>query len=115
MSWKTKRLQKFTIKIHPFFFIPEALIKPIIGGTTEISCFAQGFSINGFYNPAESELLVDSIKEQGMEKEVFHKSFLLALEESTGDFEAILLHKDGLSATKLTVSDGVVTETKVDI
>jgi len=115
MSWKTKRLQNFTIKIHSFFFIPETSMKTSVGGNIEIDCFVEGFSINGMYNPAESELLVDSIKEHGMEKEVFHKSFLLALEESTGDFEAILLHKDGLSATKLTVSDGVVTEIKIDI
>ena len=114
MSWKTKRLQNFTIKIHSFFFIPETSMKTSVGGNIEIDCFVEGFSINGMYNPAESELLVDSINEIVV-KEVFHKSFLAALEESTGNFEAILLHKDGLSATKLTVSDGVVTETKVDI
>ena len=115
MSWVTKKLNNFVVDFARFVLIPDVEIRSAGIGKVEAVCFNEGFEINGVYNHESNQLLVDEITQVGPDADNFHKSFLYAIQNSTGLFEAVLIHKDKISATKLRIDEGSVEETKVDL
>lgn len=119
-NWKTKKLKNLQIPLKAFYEHERTDWHPsqpeILDADTmrvELECGCEQ-AIRGILK--DGVLCVDEIEMYGEGSGTF-KSWIFdeALKQSTGELEAVLVWEGGDSITKLTVKDGQVEETEIDL
>jgi len=118
-TWKTKKLDKLTIPLEAFFrherkdWHPKR-VDNIDKNEVTLECGC-GQEITGTLVDGK-QLLVTKLDMAGEGSGTFiNWIFEPALKESRGQLEALLVWEGGYSITRLTVKDGVVEQTDVEL
>ena len=119
-TWKTKKLENLVIPLKAFFEHKRSDWHPkqpeIVNAETmeiEIECGC-GQLIKG--NLKEGAIHVTGFDMSGEGSGIF-KSWILdeALKQSTGELEAVLIWEGGDSISRLSVKDGIIEESDVEL
>jgi len=118
-TWKTKKLENLVIPIDAFFesestdWHPKITISDMVTNEVELDCGC-GQTIKGIL---KDKLLYVSKLEIYGEGSGSLMNYVLnhALEESTGELDAILIWEGGDSITRLKVINGELTEEDVEL
>jgi len=112
-TWKTKKLENFSIELDAFYEMDECEVVLGKGGYIKVTGPSEGFEVTG--KLVGDRVLVHSIESWGEGSGWAMEAMKVLLAHSTGTLLATLVWEGGDSIERLTVIDGVVTEVEADI